>query len=318
MKKIALTASLALLLVISSTAAFARTAYDEGMEHFNARRYLQAAEAFTSASRQEPSKQIYRYYLANCFVHLDRHDRAVEEYRASYLLDPYSSIAEYCAQALKGYHKPVPALAGTHPEDTAVGRAKSTIRQQARSEKDKRTLIASRSEGEIRAKVDEQIKQIDEQARIDIQKLYDPLIFLPAPRANPLLAMPELLKEKEDQIKLSAKQEKQRIIKEADERSKPFQSWRKDRDANLDEVTANLETQLEQPAGPSGVKLQPHGTGLYVRYYGKGQPSKLPDAHAATARIVGEEAGFDLPSPPPTEKVQADKSSTDVRARILK
>lgn len=319
MKRKLLIALTALTLApLAASAAFARGVFDDAIEHYNAKRYLQAANAFTKASIKEPSNQLYRYYLANCLVHLDKHDRAVEEYRAAYLLDPYSSTAEYSARALKGYHKPLPPLPGVGADDSQVGKTKTLIRKQSRDQKDKHTIIASNSESLIRAKVDEQIKQIDEQARYEIQKLHDPLIFMPAPRANPLLALPDLLKEKEDQIKLNAKQEKERLLRDAEERSKPFQSWRKDRGAVIDEIAQNLEHQLEQPVGPSGVKLQPNGTDLYVRYYGKSKGSRFPDAHQATARIVPEESGFELPTAPPTEKINADSSHRDVKARLLR
>ncbi len=290
-------------------------AFEDGLESYNSRRYHEAAVAFTKASIQEPGKQIYRYYLANCLVHLKKHDRAIDEYRAAYSIDPKSSYGDFSAQALHGYHKDLP---GSPADSHEVGKAKSLIRAQTNTEKYKQTVLASRGELEVRAKVDAQIKAIDEQARADIQRLYDPLIFLPAPRANPLLAMPELLKEKEDQIKLAAKQEKDRLLKEADERSKPFHSWKKGRDAALDEVAANLESQIEQPVGPSGIKLQAKGTDLYVRYYGKALPNKLPEARSATARIVPEGSDFELPTPPPSEKAEPKVSSREVKARLLK
>lgn len=311
-----LTAFSALVLAsLFSAPVLARSVFDEGMEYYNGKRYHQAAVAFTKASIQEPANQTYRYYLANCLVHLRKHDRAIEEYRAAYTLDPKSSFGDYSAQALLGYHQSLP---GASSDSHELGKAKNLIRAQTNTEKYKQTVLASRGELEVRAKVDAQIKAIDEQARADIQKLHDPLIFMPAPRANPLLAMPELLKEREDQIKLAAKQEKERLLKEAEERSKPFQSWKRGRDAALDEVAANLESQLEQPVGPSGIKLQAKGTDLYVRYYGKALPNKLPDARAATARIVPEGSDYELPTPPPNEKVEPKASSQQVKARLLK
>lgn len=311
-----LTAFLAVALApLALAPVFAASNSDEAIEFYNGKRYHQAAVAFTKASIKEPANQNYRYYLANCLVHLKKHDRAIEEYRAAYSIDPRSSLGEFSAQALIGYHQSLP---GSLSDSHDVGKAKNLIRAQTNTEKYKQTVLASRSEQEVRAKVDAQIKAVDEQARADIQKLHDPLIFLPAPRANPLLAMPELLKEKEDQIKLAAKQEKERLLKEAEERSKPFHSWKKGRDAALDEVAANLESQLEQPVGPSGVKLQAKGTDLYVRYYGKALPNKLPDAKAATARIVPEGSDYWLPNPPPAEKIDSKVSSEEVKAKLLK
>lgn len=307
-----------ILAVFSPLVANARSLYDDALEHYTNKRYQQAAQGFTRASIEDPSKQIYRYYLANCLVHLDKHDRAIEEYRAAYLLNPYSSIAEYSAQALAGYHKSVPSIPGKLPEDNDLGKAKTAIRMQTKTEKYKQGLLASRGEYELKSKLSEQIKAIDDQARADIQKLYDPLIFTPGPRANPLLAMPELLKEREDAIKSSAKLEKERLLKEAEERSKPLQSWQKGREAVLDEVAANLESQLDSPVGPSGMKLQAKGTDLYVRYYGKALPNRLPEAHSATARIVPEARDYEIPTPAPTKTIDSTVGNKDVKARVLK
>lgn len=271
--------------------------YQKAMQQYKEGHFKQAAADLCQVALQEPSKQIYHYLLANCLVHIEQHARAAEEYKVGYVLDPGSSTGEFCRQALLAYKKPIPQVtvsknAGAAVADeTELGRVKSLIQKQASFEKNKHDSLANRTAQGIKSQLDEEIRRIDLQMQADIQKLSEPLIFNPGPRANPLLANPELLKEKEDQIRMAAQIERDRVRKELTERSKPIESWRKDRSALLDEAAGNLQTQLDQPMGPSGVKLQAHGTGLYVRYYGKAGPNKYPDPHNATVRI-GEAQTF--------------------------
>ncbi len=49
-----------------------------------------------------------RYYLAGCYVHLNRHEEAQREYDMSYRLDPFGPVSGYCRRALLGYGKSIP------------------------------------------------------------------------------------------------------------------------------------------------------------------------------------------------------------------
>jgi hypothetical protein len=269
----------------------ARTAYDDALDKYRAGLFQQAANGFSAAAVQEPSKQVYHYLLANCLVHLEQHKRAQEEYKVAYVLDPQSSTGEFCRQALLAYKKPVPQTVASDSAHAGVvdtselARVKQLISKQANSEKDKHDLLAARGEMTVQSHMDEELRRVDEWMQSELQHLNDPIVYNPGPRANPLLANPELMKQREDQIRATAQAERDRIKKEASGRSQGYESWRKDRDALLDEAAGNLQRQLDQPVGRSGVKLQAHGTGLYVRYYGKGGTNYLPDPHQATARI---------------------------------
>lgn len=256
------------------------------MGQYKAGQYKKAAQLFSAASLQEPTKQMHHYLLANCLVRLDQNERAVEEYKLAYLLDSSSPTGEFCKKALLAYKKRLPGLKleDVSKEDE-VGRVKKLIQKQAGFEKDKHELVASRTEQEIKAQLDEQLKAIDQQMQYELQRLHDPIVFNGGAQANRLLAVPELMKEKEDQVRANAQVQKERVIREAEERSRPYDNWRKSRSALVDEAAENLQTQLEQPAGPSGVKLQTRGTNLYVRYYGKANPNEYPEAHQATARL---------------------------------
>ncbi len=280
-----------LLSIFCVNAVSAMSIYEKAMEKYRAGLYQQAANDFSEATQHEPSKQIYHYLLANCLVHLDEHARAAEEYRLAYLLEPSSSTGDLCRQALSAYKKPVPEQAAQNlsrvraADSLELDKVKALIRKQANFEKDKHDLSSVRSERNIKASVDEELRRIDQWMQTEIQKLNDPIDYHPTPHPNRLLRLPELLKENEDEIRATAKAEKEQILKKANERAQVYESLRKGREALLDETAGNLQSQLDQPAGPSGVKLQAHGTGLYVRYYGAAGTSKLPETHQATARI---------------------------------
>lgn len=276
-----------LFCVLLQNMAAASGLYENGLKQYKSGKYKEAAQLFSAVSIQEPGNQLYHYLHANCLVHLDLHERACQEYKVAYLLDPNTSTADYCRQALLAYKKPLPSFnesARTTP-DGELAQVKRLIEKQASFEKDKHESVSTNSQRAIKAQLDEDLRRIDQQMHADIQKLHEPIVFTPGPQANRLLALPELLKEREDQIKALALAEKERLIKESNERLRPYESWSKDRAALLDEAAGNLKTQLDSPAGPSGVKLQTRGTGLYVRYYGKSAASKFPDAHPATVRI---------------------------------
>jgi hypothetical protein len=284
----------ALLAVMLSVAgAPASSIYDDALEKYKAGHFQQAAAGFASALVREPANQLYHYLLANCLVHMEQHDRAAEEYRLAYELDPASTTGGFCRQALTAYGKSTTqkSASGKTRDASELQKVKALIRRQAEFEKDKQGLLASRSESSIQQQVDNDLQRIDQWVESEIQKLREPIVYNLGPRANPLLGNPELLKQKEDQIRATGQQEKERVRKAAAERSQVYESWRKDREALLEESAGNLQTQLDQPMGRSGVKLQPHGTGLYVRYYGKGGPNLLPDPHPATVRIREADTG---------------------------
>ena len=302
---------LILILLALPQPARANTRYEQGLKLYKQGLYKQAALNFSQASMQEPSMQLYHYYLANCLVHLDEHKRAASEYKQAYLLDSTNSTGEFCRQALIAYKKKLPSeklLDMDLGESSELNRVKEHIRKQASCEAEKHNSALTRSELAIKTQLDEQLRAVDLQMQTDLQKLHEPIIYTPGPQINRLLALPELLKEREDQIKAAAQLEKERIIKETNERTKNFDGLRKDRSALLDETAENLQKQLELPAGRSGVKLQTQGTGLYVRYYGKGGKNYCPDPQQATVRIQDANA---------TKQTDTEET-TDVKGKIVK
>ncbi|MBY0359127.1 MAG: hypothetical protein K2W82_14080 [Candidatus Obscuribacterales bacterium] len=285
--------------------ATAKTLMEEGLAEYKAGRYTLAVVSFSAAAAREPGKQIPHYYLANALVRLKEHARALEEYKISYQINPDSPAGEYSRQAILGYKKPLPspndpdfiktyiqpakvASAETFSYPPELEKARNIIRRQANIEKSKHRSQSSERQKTSRSIALAEIRRIEQKAEYDIQRLSDPLIFTPEPRANPLLSDPEALRRREDAIKKAAAEEKEYILRQADERTETYNSWQKGKESALDEVASNLETQMEQPVGRSGVKLQAKGTDLYVRNYSQAN-SKTPDTRQAVVRIVSHD-----------------------------
>lgn len=305
-------ANIALLLALAGSGgnAFAKSLTDEGLAHYNAGRYPLAIASLSAAVAREPAGQLLHYYLANAFVHTGDHRRALEEYRICYQLNPQNTIGEYSRKALVSYKAPLPSpsdptfvrvykkymdAAKTQSNVVAIEpeleKARNIIRRQADIEKNKHRIQSAQSQKVSRHIAEEEAKRVDSRAEAEIQKLYEPIVYSPGPRANPLLANPDLLKQKEDAIKKAAAEEKEYILRHAEESSETYKSWESKKTVALDEVAANLESQLEQPAGRSGVKLQAKGTDLYVRNYVPFHSKANLNAHPAIVRIVSQDYG---------------------------
>ncbi|MBY0551911.1 MAG: hypothetical protein K2W95_31800 [Candidatus Obscuribacterales bacterium] len=296
------------VLSASTGAASASTFYDDGLAYFKAGRFDLSARALAAAVARDPASQITRYYLACSLVKARDHRRAVEEYRVAYLLDPTSVTGQYCRKALSGYKAAIPdaneakrlrqELASRTPASSFFGgghelaQSMETIRRQADFEKGKHRTDQLQREKIVRGLADAELRAIDQQMEEQIARLSDPIIFTPEPRANPLLIYPELLKQKEDQIRKSAQEEKERILRALDEKTERYKGIQKSRDVALDEVAANLQTQMVSSTR-GGVQLQPAGTGLYVRNYLPVGTKPPAEVRSAVVRMVSQGSSDD-------------------------
>lgn len=308
-----------LVLISGSGAGYCRSSGDEAMNHYTAGRYKHAVNAFDEALVLEPANQNLRYFLANALVKCGEHERAAQEYELAYKINSQSTVAGYCKQALLTYKKPVPegnfnlgalsknktktvasvpvaassssTSSSENPSGTAdsvhLARAMKNIRRQAAYEKDKHRRFANASMDILTGTRLEKAKDIDARMQIEVERLYEPIIYTPAPRTNPLLMYPELLKSRETQIRQAAQEAKEALVRQEEALANRYKSWVKEREVALDEVAANLESQLDAPQKSSGVKLRSVGTDLYVRYYGASN-TPAPEVRNAVVRIVTE------------------------------
>lgn len=292
--------------------AQANDPFQLGLGCYGAGRYREAVVYLSQAAMSHPASPVLHYHLGNALVKCGLHDQAIQEYELSYRLDPYSSVAQYCKLALKAYGRPSPELAQTHvaadgsvqfaveppagpPIDRNVRIAKNIIRRQAEYEKSKH-----RATGEALARLamrhaDHDVSRIREDMREEMARAMEPpVLTLPTGRGVmtvPLPFNPELARARAEEARQRAQEAERSVRKAAEARAELQKNFCKEREFALDEVVSNLESQLEEPAGRSGVKLQAVGTDLYVRYYGYQRGSEqMPDTRPAAVKIVGDGA----------------------------
>ncbi|HEY9869248.1 MAG TPA: tetratricopeptide repeat protein [Candidatus Obscuribacterales bacterium] len=316
------------------SAAWAADPLQDGLRLYASGRYRDAVVVMSRAALAYPASPVVHYHLANALVKAGMHEQAMQEYQLSYRLDPYSSVAGYCRMALKAYGVPEPEASQGHARlpvpagwrngpagDAFVIRAKTTIRRQAEFEKSKH-----RSTGEALAALafrhaETDLQKIRQEMNEQLQRaLEPPVMTLPTGRGVISIQMPfnpEIAKARADAIRREAQEQERQVRQFADMRASQYRRWSKEREYALEEVVANLESQLDEPVGRSGVKLQPIGTDLYVRYYGYQRYSKeMPDTQPASVRIVGDRASqgvLDRPSEQPPLRIERR-----VRGKVLR
>lgn len=94
----------------SSVTATSRiaTAAARGVSFLKAKQFKEAELCLKQAVEANPSDAYNYYYLANAYVHLKQHEQAIECYRRSYELDPFSTVSGFCRQALLSYNVAIP------------------------------------------------------------------------------------------------------------------------------------------------------------------------------------------------------------------
>ncbi len=302
--------------VQSVSAAALNAPLEEGMRQFQARRYSMALGPLERAVSKSPNDATSRYYLANCYVHLNRHEDAQREYDAAYRLDPFGPVSGYCRRALLGYgmavpndaelfaaRRPVARKVAMQPSDTIshnapqhLNRAVDTIRRQADFEKSRHKQSADVFGSNVIKSGEGAAKKILDDAIAECKAIMDAPVnlvsmtgtggmfvtnaVLEQARATEMERRREICAD----IRKKADADAARIRAEAQERSQKFKQYSQDRQAALDEVADSLESQLSTSRLKDRVKMRAEGTGLYVRNFGV-VPSPSPEVHNSVARI---------------------------------
>lgn len=81
-----------------------------GLSYLKAKQFKAAEQCLRRAIRANPQGAYNYYYLANAYVHLKQHEQAIDCYRRSYELDPFSTVSGFCRQALLSYNIAVPVV----------------------------------------------------------------------------------------------------------------------------------------------------------------------------------------------------------------
>lgn len=319
------TASISFAIAVASVQAlptYAYTPFEEGMRQFQARRYSMAFGPLERAVSKAPQNAMARYYLANCYVHLNRHEDAQREYDMSYRLDPFGPVSGYCRRALIGYGMAVPTdselAAGRSAGKLAVARpggdahqhnapqhltkAVDTIRRQADFEKGRHKGDADTFASNALKTGEGTARKILDDADAEIRAIMEaPLVVAGGGRINSYLAQQarDLELQRRNQlaaeIRKKAEGDAARVRSEAQERSQQYRQHSQNRQAALDEVADSLESQLSTSRLKDRVKMRAEGTGLYVRNFGVSN-SPAPEVHSSVARIRPHET-----SHPPDE-----------------
>jgi ribosome-associated translation inhibitor RaiA len=319
-------AAITVVQVLPSTATALYSPLDEGVRQFHARRYAMALGPLERAVSKAPHNAMCRYYLAGCYVHLNRHEDAQREYDMSYRLDPFGPVSGYCRRALLGYGKSVPSdsdlaelkrpiasvtrpATGTFQYNSthSINKAVDTIRRQADFEKGRHKQTSDTFASNAMRTGEGAARKILDDADNEIRGIMDAPLVVAGGAAN--WALQQHAKELElqrrqqlaSEIRKRAENDAARIRAEANDRSQKYKQYSQDRQAALDEVADSLESQLSSSRLKDRVKMRAEGTGLYVRNFGV-VPSPSPEVHQSVARIRPHEnpRPADEPIPEPT------------------
>lgn len=300
----------------------ANSAYADGVADYQNGRYQSAVVNLAKAIGAEPRNPIAHYYLANALVKCGDHKQAVEEYRASLMLDPNGSVSVFCKAALKGYHALLPTPAETAAyRDTASGanavqQSLANIRKQLDGQRLSTEELSKTLGRDALNRSSYDLGKVDSWARDEISNLYSPQRHLRDPR----LLDDEFVKQREASIRISAKDEQERIRREAAETALRYKRAGEQRQKLLDDSARALEKQMTEKPGNSGVRLVAEGTDLYVRRYESVKTTHpIPDPKPAVVRIYGRGASSeanpnpDIANPP----VPSDTSVRFVTGKVL-
>lgn len=270
-------------------------AYEDGVHYYNSGNYQYALVSLSQACGQNPKHVMAHYYLANVMVKAKMHDQAMVEYATCYKLDPRSPVASYCLQAIERFrqvrNEPIQRTLAdaTIPGITDVHNASSVIRRQAQYEKQKHQVVGDAMARSLSAEAESKNRKLHSLAEEEIERVLEPPRFFPGfgrPPVNSLGYTAEEAKAKAEEIRKNTEEMAAMTKLAAAGRAQQYKSWSSERQHALDDVVENLEKQLREPT-KNGVKLQPVGTDLYVRFYGYHRASAhLPDVHPAEVRFT--------------------------------
>lgn len=297
-------------LVIIGSAGWCATTFDSGLKQYRLGRYDRAALYFTLAADEDPDNALIHYYLADTFVRTQQHARAIKEYGTCYKLKPRGTVAEYCKKALSAYKHPLPSLhrgagtagsavaeylAGSMPlksdQDELIARTKSLIRQELKLEKSKHQQLYECYSQAALQQAEKEMQKISEEAGREMEAVSEPQMIMLGRTVRYMPPDAEVARARIEEIKRQLAERSERVRGVAQAKAESYKRWSRERQDSLEEVAANLESQLDEPVGPSGVKLQPIGTDLYTRYYGSVRSAqKAFGNRPPVVRVVAPEA----------------------------
>lgn len=304
--------ALSIALVQLGSSAFA-TPGDEGIRQFHAKRYEMAVGHLERAASKNPNDPSIRYYIAGCYVHLNRHEEAARAYQTCYRLDPFGPLSGYCRRALIAYGRSIPVESEQaamskpfrqpekivnklhqHNSPKHLEQAVDVLRRQTTAEKNRQ-----KSQGDTLASnlIDSSkgtARKILDDAEAEIRAILEAPLPAMAYSANPYAAQQskdiEMARRQElvATIRRKSEEDAARVVGDARDRSQKYKQFSADRQTALDEVADSLESQMTSSRLKDRVKMQAAGSGLYVRNF-EVAPSPSPAVRPSVARIYPHE-----------------------------
>jgi tetratricopeptide (TPR) repeat protein len=291
--------------------------YSDGVADYENGRYQSAVVNLAKGVGAEPGNAFAHYYLANALVKCGDHKQALDEYRSSLMLEPTGSVSVFCRAALKGYRMPLPTMEEAQSYRDTVGGAHAVhqtmtaIRKQLDGQRQNTEELSKTLGKDALNRGSYDMNKVDSWAKEEISNLYSPNRHMRDPR----LLDEEFVKQREAAIRISAKDEQERIRREAAETALRYKRNGEQRQKLLDDSARALEKQMTEKPGNSGVRLVAEGTDLYVRRYVSVKTAHpLPDARAAVVRIYGRGANSDAN---PNPEITKDGPTSDTHARTV-
>ncbi|HEY9713929.1 MAG TPA: hypothetical protein V6C72_10690 [Chroococcales cyanobacterium] len=241
--------------------------YASGVAEYSRGHYLVAVEKFKLVVQKQPGNQAAHYFYANSLAQTHNYPLALKEYEAGYNINPDSTVAASCLEALANLRDyasdPRSTPAGSAPpegksspdkpfnEDNVLDTTRF-MRHQVESEQSTRSDQASEYSKQRMEQAAREAKRIRDDAQRDIDNL-------PYVRRGSYRNM----------MRNQIQQESERQTKERMDKARAdaayFDKEARDRQAALSDVQNSLESQLKNPGSKS--KLVPEGTNIYIRNY---------------------------------------------------
>lgn len=272
------TLALALTIHLTTNAAFALSpALKQGMEEYNQGEYKAAEGHLGQALASDFDNAVLHYYLANTYVHLNKKQDAIKEFRIAYALEPTKEVGKLSKVALgylgveegesekKEKEKEIPKTP-PKPSNPHLDRAVSTLNDEVKRERER----SLRTAGELASDSSKRSTTILGNKKQDI---LDGLKYYRRGTQHQLPIPPEVLQQL-DSLRGIYDQQTQNHLDSANRRS-----------AELQKTADNLQSLLSDKNAKAGAKLSPVGTNLYIRNYqdqSKAKPPTTPTTSPAS------------------------------------
>lgn len=265
---------LALTIQLTTSPAYALSpALKQGMEEYNQGEYKAAEGHLGQALASDFDNAVLHYYLANTYVHLNKKQDAIKEFRIAYALEPTKEVGKLSKVALgylgveegesekKEKEKEIPKTP-PKPSNPHLDRAVSTLNDEVKRERER----SLRTAGELASDASRRSSTILGNKKQDI---LDGLKYYRRGTQHQLPIPPEVLQQL-DGLRGIYDQQSQGHIESANRRS-----------AELQKTADNLQSLMSDKNAKAGAKLSPVGTNLYIRNYQDQSNAKTPASQTA-------------------------------------